>query len=65
MHKLLECLRKLLKNLKSSGESLSLATTPSAVVNEVRNFLLLQQQFELSEEKLLELRIIEMEKTMS
>lgn len=54
---------EIIKKLETSSESLSLATTPSAVVNEVRNFLLLQQQFELSEEKLLELRIIEMEKT--
>jgi hypothetical protein len=54
---------EIIEKLETSSESLSLATTPSAVVNEVRNFLLLQQQFELSEEKLLELRIIEMEKT--
>ncbi len=53
---------EIIEKLETSSESLSLATTPSAVVNEVRNFLLLQQQFELSEEKLLELRIIEMEK---
>ena len=54
---------EIIEKLETSSESLSLATTPSAVVNEVRNFLLLQQQFELSEEKLLKLRIIEMEKT--
>ena len=55
---------EVVEKLETSSESLSLATTPSVVVKEVRNFLLLQQQFELSEEKLLELRIIEMEKTI-
>ena len=55
---------EIVEKLETSSESLSLATTPSVVVKEVRNFLLLQQQFELSEEKLLELRIIEMEKTI-
>jgi len=54
----------IIEKLKTSGESLSLATNPSVVVKEVRNFLLVQQQFELSEKKLLELRIIEMEKTV-
>ena len=54
----------IVEKLKTSNENLSLATNPSVVVNEVRNFLLIQQQFDLSEEKLLELRIIEMEKTV-
>ena len=54
----------IVEKLKTSNENLSLATNPSGVVNEVSNFLLIQQQFELSEEKLLELRIIEMEKTV-
>lgn len=54
----------IIEKLKTSSENLSAATNPSVVVNEVRNFLIIQQQFELSEEKLLELRIIEMEKNV-
>jgi hypothetical protein len=54
----------IIEKLKTSNENLSSATNPSIVVKEIRNFLLIQQQFELSEEKLLELRIIEMEKTI-
>ena len=54
----------IIEKLKTSSGSLSLATSPSEVVSEVRNILLLQQQFELSESKLLELRIIELEKTI-
>ncbi|HUU47177.1 MAG TPA: hypothetical protein VMW55_00175 [Nitrosopumilaceae archaeon] len=54
----------IIEKLKASSESLSLATSPSEVVNGVRNILLLQQQFELSEDKLLDLRIIELEKSI-
>ena len=41
----------IIEKLKTSSGSLSLATSPSEVVSEVRNILLLQQQFELSERK--------------
>ena len=54
----------IIQKLEVASESLSLATSPSEVINEVRNILLLQQQFELSEEKLLELRLIQIEKTL-
>ena len=54
----------IIEKLKTSNEDLSSATSSSEVVKEVRNFLLIQQQLELSEEKLLELRIIEIEKTV-
>jgi hypothetical protein len=50
--------------LETASESLSSATTPAEVIKEVRKILLLQQQFELSEGKLLELRIIQIEKTL-
>jgi hypothetical protein len=43
-------------------ENLTLATSPSEVIKEVRNILLLQQQFEISENKLLDLRILQTEK---
>ena len=54
----------ILQKLETSSVNLSNATSPSEVIGEVRNFLLLQQQFELSENKLLELRIIELENSI-
>jgi hypothetical protein len=54
----------IIQKLKTSSVNLSNATSPSEVIVEVRNFLLLQQQFELSENKLLELRIIELENSI-
>jgi len=49
--------------LSTSRQSLSMANTPSEVVNEVRKILLLQQQYEISEKSLLELRIQDLEKS--
>jgi len=50
--------------LEAAKESLILATSSSEIITEVRSILLLQQQFELSESKLLELRVIQIEKTI-
>ncbi len=49
--------------LTSSRQSLAMANTPSEVVNEVRKILLLQQQYEISEKNLLELRIMDLEES--
>jgi hypothetical protein len=54
----------IIEKLKVARESLTLATSPSDIIKQVRNILLLQQQFELSESKLIELRIIQIEKTI-
>ena len=52
----------IMQKFEYSRENLTLATSPSEVIKEVRNILLLQQQFEISENKLLDLRIIQIEK---
>jgi len=52
----------IMQKFESARESLTLALSPSEVIKEVRNILLLQQQFEISENKLLELRITQTEK---
>jgi hypothetical protein len=54
----------IMQKFESARESLTLATSPSEVIKEVRKILLLQQQFEISENKLVELRIIQTEKTV-
>jgi len=54
----------IIEKLKVARESLTLATSPGDIIKQVRNILLLQQQFELSESKLIELRIIQIEKTI-
>ncbi len=54
----------IMQKFESAHESLTLATSPSEVIKEVRKILLLQQQFEISENKLVELRIIQTEKTV-
>ena len=54
----------IIEKLKVARESLTLTTSPGDIIKQVRNILLLQQQFELSESKLLELRIIQIEKTI-
>lgn len=55
---------EIINKLESAKESLISAETPAEVITEVRNILLLQQQFELSEGKLLELRVTQIEKTI-
>ena len=54
----------IMQKFEYSRENLTLATSPSEVIKEVRNILLLQQQFEISENKLLDLRIIQTEKVI-
>ncbi len=56
--------KDIIQKLEVARESLTLATSPGNIIKEVRNILLLQQQFELSESKLLELRIMQIEKTI-
>ncbi len=52
----------IIQKLEAARENLVLATSPTDIIKGVRNIILLQQQFELSENKLLELRIIQTEK---
>ena len=54
----------IMQKFEYSRENLTLAASPSEVIKEVRNILLLQQQFEISENKLLDLRIIQTEKVI-
>jgi len=54
----------IIQKLESARDDLLLAESPSEVIEKVRNVMLLQQQFELTENKLLELRILKIEKTM-
>ena len=55
---------EIIQKLESAKESLISSETPAAVIKEVRNILILQQQFELSEGRLLELRVMQIEKTI-
>ena len=54
----------IIQKLKIARENLTIVTSPGDIIKQVRNILLLQQQFELSESKLLELKIIQIEKTI-
>jgi hypothetical protein len=56
--------KDIMLKFESAHESLTLATSPSEVIKEVRKILLLQQQFDISENKLVELRIIQNEKAV-
>ena len=56
---------EIIQKLESSKESLLLASSPSEIIKEVRNIMLIQQQYELSENKLLGLRISQLEITIS
>jgi len=55
---------EIIQKLKSAKQALIAATTPAEVINEVRNVLFLQQQLELTEGKLLEMRIMQIENTI-
>ena len=55
---------EIIQNLESSKENLSLADSPAKVIAEVRNIMKIQQTFELYENKLLELRITQLEQTI-
>ena len=49
------------QKLETAREGLILAISPSDIIKEVRNIMLIHSQYELSEKKLLELRIIQTE----
>ena len=55
----------IIQKLELARENLVLAASPSEIIKEVRNIMLIQQQYEISENKLLELRISQIEKTVS
>ena len=55
---------EIIQKLESAKHSLTSQTTPTGVIQEVRNILVIQQQFELSEGNLLGLRIIQIENTL-
>ena len=55
---------EIIQKLETARDSLLSAETPGTVIKEVRNVLFLQQQFDLSEGKLLELRVEQIEKTI-
>ena len=56
---------EIIQKLELAKESLTLASTPTQVINEVRNILRIQQEYDLSESKLLEQRINQIERTVT
>lgn len=56
---------EVIQKLELARENLESATSPSDIIKEVRNIMLIQQQFDISENKLLELRITQIEQTIS
>lgn len=56
---------EIIQKLESAKENLVSAATPSQIISEVRNIMLIQQQYDISENKLLELRISHLEETIS
>ncbi|MFB5613584.1 MAG: hypothetical protein ACE5RI_00660 [Candidatus Nitrosomaritimum yanchengensis] len=56
--------QEIIQKFKAARENLSVASTPSQVIQEVRNTMILQQQYELTENKLLQLRVDQIEKTL-
>jgi len=57
--------QEIIQKFEAARENLSVASTPSQVIQEVRNTMILQQQFELTENKLLELRVDQIENTLN
>lgn len=57
--------KEIIEKLESARENLSIASNPSEVIKQVRNIMLLQQQYELTENKLLELRVMQIETTLN
>ena len=55
---------EIIEKLESARDNLSAASNTSDVIKQVRNIMLLQQQFELTENKLLELRVFQIEKSL-
>lgn len=56
---------EIIEQLQSARQNLVSAATPSDIIKEVRNILLIQQHYEISENKLLGLRISQLEQTIS
>lgn len=56
--------QEIIQKFEAARENLSVASTPSQVIQEVRNTMILQQQYELTENKLLQLRVDQIEKTL-
>ena len=56
--------QEIIQKFEAARANLSVASTPSQVIQEVRNTMILQQQYELTENKLLELRVDQIEKTL-
>jgi len=56
---------EIVEQLESARQNLVSAATPSDIIKEVRNILLIQQHYEISENKLLGLRISQLEQTIS
>lgn len=59
--KKIELSEEIIQKLETAREGLTLAISPSDIIKEVRNIMVLHSQYELSEGKLLELRIIQTE----
>ena len=59
--KKVELSEEIIQKLETAREGLTLAISPSDIIKEVRNIMVLHSQYELSENKLLELRIIQIE----
>jgi len=51
----------IIQELENAREGLTLAISPSDIIKEIRNIMLIHSQYEISESKLLELRIIQAE----
>lgn len=56
--------QEIIQKFEAARENLAVASTPSQVIQEVRNTMILQQQYELTENKLLQLRVDQIEKTL-
>ncbi|MDH3276768.1 MAG: hypothetical protein OEL77_05485 [Nitrosopumilus sp.] len=56
-----ELSEEIIQKLETAREGLTLAISPSDIIKEVRDIMVLHSQYELSESKLLELRILQTE----
>jgi hypothetical protein len=54
----------IIAELEAAREGLTLAISPSDIIKEIRNIMVIHSQYEISESKLLELRIIQAEETI-
>ncbi len=62
--KKIEFSEDIIQKLETAREGLTLAISPSDIIKEIRNIMLIHSQYEISESKLLELRIIQAEQTI-